>query len=151
MVPITKGLYCQIDAPDAEAVLSHRWMALNASGRIYATSASVGLMHRWLLDAPRGVYVDHKNGDPLDNRRSNIRLATVSENGMNSRVRRGMSRFKGVCHSRGKWAARIKKNGQRTWLGTFKTQLEAALAYDTAAVALFGEFAAPNFPERFRN
>lgn len=98
------------------------------------------------------VFVDHINGDRFDNRRSNLRIASSYGNNQNSAPRiNGKSRFKGVYPVRNTtdkiWAAQIKANHVRTFLGCFTTQEEAALAYDAAAKQLHGEFARLNFPE----
>lgn len=106
--------------------------------------------HRWLIDAPAGVTVDHINGDKLDNRRANLRLCTQAENTRNRVGLAGSSsRFKGVAWhaARGKWVAGITHQGKRTYLGLYRDEVAAALAYDVAALQLFGEFARPNFPQ----
>jgi len=93
-------------------------------------------------------FVDHRNGDGLDNRRQNLRPANDSKNQMNARMRSdNPSGFKGVCADRHRWMARIQLDGRRTYLGYFATPQEAARAYDAAAVELFGEYARPNFPQ----
>jgi hypothetical protein len=91
--------------------------------------------------------VDHINGDGLDNRKSNLRLATRAQNGCNLRPQQGKSsRFKGVAwHVCGKWRAHISPNRTQIALGLFDDEIDAALAYDMAALAQFGEFARPNF------
>jgi hypothetical protein len=110
-------------------------------------------LHRVLLEAPKGKWVDHRNGSPLDNRRTNLRLATHQQNMFNSGKRstyKGKptsSSFKGVTWDRscGKYKARIKKNGIYHYLGHFDDPWKAALAYDHAALEMFGEFAQTNF------
>jgi hypothetical protein len=103
------------------------------------------ILARFLLSAPPGVFVDHANGNPLDNRRVNIRLATPAQNLANSRKRNGhASTFKGVSLCKGKWQARIKVAGRAVYLGTFEEEWLAADAYDEAARAHFGEFAKTN-------
>lgn len=109
---------------------------------------------RLILDAPRGLVVDHINHDILDNRRENLRLATSSQNSQNklkTRDNTKYSQFKGVCFYAydGKklarpWRAYIKINGKRQWLGYFQTEADAALAYNEKAKELFGEFALLN-------
>jgi len=99
-------------------------------------------MHRMLTGAGRGEYVDHRDGDGLNNRRSNIRLCTQTQNMANKAVeRRNKLGLKGVSASRGRFRATITPNGQKVHLGTFDTQEEAAAAYRGAAVALWGDFA----------
>jgi hypothetical protein len=97
------------------------------------------------------IEIDHVNGDGLDNRRENLRVATHAQNASNRGVRvNNTSGFKGVHanHSgRGKqWFAYITTNYKRQHLGMFGTAEEAARAYDAAAVRLHGEFARLNFP-----
>jgi len=105
-------------------------------------------MHRFLMRAPKNKMVDHVNGDKLDNRRENLRLATNSENQANRRAVRGKSNFKGVTwqkrtydEGRGYWKAQIVVQGKLHYLGKYCTDLEAAAAYNDAAVRFFGEFA----------
>lgn len=101
--------------------------------------------------APKGLICDHKNHDGLDNRRSNLRLCTPSQNSQNRRKQPGCaSRHKGVCLSgrlKNKWQAAIWLNGIRINLGHFDNELTAGIAYDRMAGKLFGDFAYLNFPE----
>jgi len=106
------------------------------------------LMHREVLSPPQGTEIDHRNGDRLDNRRANLRAATKAENQRNSRSRRGSSSvYKGVCWdtANGKWKATITVHRRTKHLGRYKSEREAALAYNAAALQHFGEFARPNF------
>jgi len=105
-------------------------------------------MHRVILGAPPGAEVDHINRNRLDNRRSNLRLATRGENARNcKRNTSNTSGYKGVGfnHLAGRWAASVVFEGRTFWVGLFGTPQEAAFAYDFAATALHGEFAATNF------
>lgn len=112
----------------------------------YAFNAKHGRMHRFLMSAPEGVMVDHRNGDKLDNRRENLRLCSNSQNQANRRVTTGKSKFKGVVWQRRKigngfWKAQITVNKKVMYLGAFKTDLDAAKAYNEAALLNFGDFA----------
>jgi hypothetical protein len=107
-------------------------------------------MHRLILNAPEGALVDHRDGNGLNNRRSNIRLATSSNNSVNRH--RGISSasgYRGVAlHIQtGKWQAQVAQKGRTFYLGLHETAEAAARAYDKAAVELHGEFARPNFPQ----
>ncbi|MGD0551230.1 MAG: HNH endonuclease signature motif containing protein [Sedimentisphaerales bacterium] len=107
-------------------------------------------LHREIMDAPKGLVVDHKNGDSLDNRRANLRLATYSQNHQNVPKRKNTSsRFIGVSfNKRGeKWSASIGYEGKVIWLGYFDNEIDAAHAYDAAARKYYGEFARLNFPD----
>ena len=102
------------------------------------------------------VKVDHRDGNTLDNRRENLRVATAAQNVRNARKKRSAttSRYKGVFFTRGRkgrslskpWQAQIRRGGKNRYLGCFETAEAAALAYDTAARETFGEFACLNFP-----
>jgi hypothetical protein len=95
--------------------------------------------------------VDHRNGDGLDCRDCNLREVTHAQNMHNGRPRRdGLSRYKGVSRRDRRWYARIRRGGGQRGLGTFDSEVVAALAYDAAAAEQFGEFAWLNrdhFPE----
>lgn len=143
------------DEQDHDLIASHTWCVYKsgASRTLYcATSERVRsgaggtrlvLMHRLIL--PGVESVDHANGDGLDNRRSNLRAATQSQQNANRAPSPHTSRFKGVCwdKSRGLWRATIKDGG---YIGRFKTEEEAARAYDARAIEMHGEFAYLNFP-----
>jgi len=101
-------------------------------------------MHRYLLDAPPDMQVDHINGDRLDNRRSNLRLCTSAQNQANRRGNRSASsRYKGVVYTKQRdgWVAAI--GGQH--LGLYDLERDAALAYAAAALELHKEFARIDF------
>jgi hypothetical protein len=88
--------------------------------------------------------IDHRDGNPLNNRWRNLRLCSVSENAANRRrLRNNKSGFKGVAFvpERGMWRARISKHGKRYPLGNYATAEEAHAAYVAKARELFGEFA----------
>ena len=107
-------------------------------------------LHREIMDAPKGLLVDHRNGKSLDNRTDNLRLATHRENCCNRPKKKNTSsRFIGVCFlkHRKKWTARIKVNRKGIFLGNFDKEEAAARAYDEGAKKYHGEFARLNFGE----
>ncbi len=144
-IPLSKGHYALVDDEDFELVNQWKW---SYHSRGYASrDGHRVLMHRLVLKAPAGIPVDHKNGDKLDNRRSNLRLCTPSGNSANSRrSTRNTSGFRGVYWHKGaeKWMAYINVRGQRKHLGLFVDVREAAEAYNKAALTFFGDFARVN-------
>ncbi len=108
-------------------------------------------LHREIMNHPKGLLVDHKNRDGLDNRRANLRVATKSQNTCNRRKKKNAtSRYFGVHFDKrhSLWAANIKCRGKRIWLGYFDNEIDAAKAYDAAAKKYHGEFARLNFPDK---
>lgn len=157
-ISMTQGKIAIIDAEDGKKVLPYKWTTLKIYNRkremFYARRTvrlesgkqKTVLLHRFILDAPHGLEVDHINGDSLDNRRCNLRLATVSQNSCNAQRLANKTGFRGVTKQWGKFYSRIVFQGKRFHLGSYFTAEEAALAYDSKAVELHKEFAALNFP-----
>lgn len=115
----------------------YRYACRKADGRTL-------MLHRAIMQPPAGMVVDHINGDGLDNRRENLRIATRKQNAQNRRKHKPTSsRFIGVYwHRYGKrWVAEIR--GEH--LGMFTSEEAAARAYDAAARSKYGEFASLNF------
>lgn len=152
-VPLTRGAFAVIDAADADLVLAHKWKLQgpperpngasrgfrDGSGRVRHVS-----MHRLIMGAPPGMFVDHINGDTLDNRRANLRICTPGENARNRVGRHASVAPKGVEARSGGYRAVIVAHGVKRHLGTFRTHELAARAYDAAAAELHGEFARLN-------
>jgi len=140
-----KGHTAIIDASDAH-VLKENWYAIvRKSGYVHVLNSKQSLARR-IMQAPKGMVVDHINRDTLDNRRSNLRLCTVAEN---SRNRKGYGKFphKGLALTEsGRWVAQIIVNRKYYRLGTYDSMEKAALMYDVAAKAYHGAFARINFP-----
>jgi hypothetical protein len=105
-------------------------------------------LHREIIGAPAGMYVDHINHNGLDNRRANLRLATRFQNARNrpKTNKATSSKYKGVSYRAGndKWSATIFADGKNVHLGHFETEIEAARVYDDAAREHYGSFAALN-------
>jgi hypothetical protein len=153
LIPLPRGSVSMIDSEDARLVLQYRW---SSNGKRVARAVKKNeewftlWLHRVLLDAPDGVLVDHKNGNGLDNRRSNLRLASHAQNQFNAKKSTGFSSsYKGVnwLHKLGKWGAKITVNYRQIHLGCFTSEIEAGRAYDDAARRYFGQYACLNFPE----
>lgn len=155
-VPLSKGLAAMIDDADEELVCQYRWHVqinptVSYARRIFRAPDGrhcAQLMHSLITGFAE---TDHIDGDGLNNCRSNLRAMTRPQNGANARKRRGTSsQYKGVFwrERHGKWNAQIYLPVHRKLdLGLHKTEVAAALAYDSAARRHFGEFAALNFPE----
>jgi len=151
-VPLTKGYEAIIDAADASFVGQWRWKGSDTMSpyHVYAMrtvkhkgKSSAQSLHRLIMGNPAGFLVDHINGNTLDNRRTNLRLATKGQNQTNSRMRaNNKSGYRGV-HWRPdtrKWCSQIKSNGVVRTLGSFATVEAAAEAYRKAAIECHGEF-----------
>lgn len=106
------------------------------------------LLHRFLLDAPPGTIVDHKNRNGLDNRRENLRFADHKLNAANGSGWGGTSKYRGVFWNKQarRWTAQITLDQACERIGNFQSEEDAARAFDAAAVAAWGEFARINFP-----
>ena len=111
---------------------------------LYNCSKKRTSLHRVLLNAPDGFDVDHVNGDGLDCRRSNIRIATKSQNASNRKYAPGIGKYRGVRAAGKKWQAQLEHKGRNRYLGSFSTREEAALRYNEEAIKIFGEFAILN-------
>jgi hypothetical protein len=140
-----------IDLTDLEIVKSIAW---TIDPRGYVVGRPSGhknstTMHRWLMFGTESaqMVVDHRDRNKLNNRRTNLRLCTQSENSKNSKIpKNNTSGAKGVSLDvNGRWRARIWKDMKEIRIGTFGTVEEAKTAYDNAAHKLHGEFASPNY------
>ena len=144
-IPLTKGQFALVDAADVELVGFHNWYAQwnPATRTFYAYREITGrkkqAMHSVLLNPVAGLLTDHINGVTLDNRRSNLRPVTKSQNRINS-VHSSPSGHRGVHFRDNKWAASINISGRRVSLGCFPSLELAAAAYESAAAAHFGEY-----------
>jgi len=133
-----------IDEDDAERVARIKW---NVNGRYARCRSPMTIyMHRFIMNAVVGQSVDHKNGNPLDNRKENLRFCTMSQNIANSACRSSSSGFKGVYFDKRsqRWQAKIKVNYRSVYLGCYRTREEAAIVYNAGALAHFGAFALLN-------
>lgn len=117
------------------------------SGNLYAQNNKSQQLHRLIMDAPKGKDVDHINGNGLDNRRCNLRLCSRADNCKNRRLsKNNRSGYNGVSwyRDRNQWRAKIQLNHKTIALGYYKNPVDAAKAYNQAAIKYFGEFARLN-------
>lgn len=146
-----KDNFAVVDDVDFDALKNYRWSLTKAG---YVTRYAGGgrsaqayvYMHRQIMDFPDGN-IDHKDGDPLNNCRSNLRVVNQSQNNQNARPRaNGTSQYKGVYWVIGKqrWAAVIHVDKQKVFLGYYTTEQVAAEAYNKAATHYFGQYARLN-------
>jgi hypothetical protein len=148
----------KIDDCDLPLFNSHKWYVGGTKMAYLCTNIRLPngrwtkvYLHRLIMNAPKGVQVDHINGDTWDNRRCNLRLCTNTQNSRNRRKRESTSSlYKGVYWNKatGKWMAYIKVDGAQKHLGLFQDEASAARTYDIAAIESFSAFANLNFPKK---
>jgi len=164
-IPLTKGYFTKVDDEDYEEFASVRWYTaiIKGKNRVYPRARrAIRNVHggkrqkfiwlsREIVNAPKGKWVDHINGDTLDNRKSNLRICTPSGNAANrEKPITNTSGYKGVRKANSRkngWRAQIKVDGKFKHLGNFSSKKDAARAYNKAAKKYRGEFARPNILE----
>ena len=154
LIPLTQGQFAMVDDEDFDFINQWKWYASKDVRTFYARTNiwlhKIGKqktvrMHRYilLLNNP-SVLVDHKDCNGLNNQKNNLRIATPYQNAANkSSIQNGYSKYLGVSwHIKIKrWEARISKNNKSHYLGVFKNEVDAAIAYNKKATELHGEFA----------
>ena len=155
-IRLSNGMEAMVDDEDYEALMKWKWTAhYHTTSKLWYVERNCGgktlSMHRQLMNVPANMCVDHKDRNTLNNQKSNLRIATRAQNNANRTASRSCltSKFLGVAFEsdRKKWTARIRKDGRGYRLGSFKTEREAAQAYNTAAMRFHGEFASLNVLE----
>ena len=153
-IPLTRGKFAIVDDADFKWLNQWKWhcdVYGYATGRANrrGRGAPKILMHRLILDTPKGAETDHINHNTLDNRRTNLRVVNRNQNNWNQQKikDRGTSIYKGVCWNKKRktWQAQIAFKKKNSVIGQFKTEHHAAVAYDLWADYLFGEYAKLNF------
>jgi len=159
-IPLTQGKFTIVDPEDYERLAKYKWYLSMSPTSSYAArwqrTRPGGLrkkiwMHREVIYISKHMLCDHINGNGLDNRETNLRPATVSQNLCNRPKTKAKTRskYKGLewDKTQRKWKVRIQQNGRKIYLGSFTTEIDAARAYDNKAKVLFGQFASLNFPD----
>jgi hypothetical protein len=163
-IPASKGFVILCDDDDYQRLSSFKWYAHNSSGKAKlgapprpARRKPVGedpkrqvifLVNEVMGKPPVGQVIDHINGDPWDNRRSNLRFCTVAQNCRNQRrPRKANGAGKGVYWLHNAWVVKIACAGTRYQFGSWDNLTAAELAYDAVALHLHGEFASLNHPD----
>lgn len=146
IVKLTQGQVTLVDVEDLEKIGEYRWYAswqpacskYYVQGRIKGQS-TIG-MQRVIMDADKGLSVDHIDGNPLNNRKLNLRICTQSKNIINVAKRKSILGERGVFKNGNQFTARISVDGNRIYLGTFDTLEEASNARKLAEIQYHGEF-----------
>lgn len=137
----------KVDVEDIHLVANNLWFQNSDGYAVCNISRKRIRLHRLIMNAPSDVEVDHVNRDKLDNRRSNLRICTKSENQKNRpKQSNNTSGYKGVSWNKkmNKWAININAEGRRIYIGSRSNKEDAALAYNEAAIKYHGEFAQLN-------
>ena len=161
-IQLTKGFVALIDDEDFDRVSKYKWCACVSGSAVYALHSFksdltgkrfVLSMHRFIMDNPDGLEVDHINHNGIDNRKENLRACTGSQNSMNSSIyKNNTTEYKGTSYNpknnpSNPYSAHIGYQGKLIHLGYYTTVQQAARAYDRKAKELFGEFAALNYDD----
>lgn len=150
-IPLTQGKFAIVDDDDFEYLSQWKWHVCNGPSGTYAMRNSKPIdgnrhhiiMHRIINKTPEGYDTDHINGNGLDNRSSNLRTVTRSQNMWNRKKNsNGTSKYKGVYWHKQhrKWIANIQVNKKRYFIGLFIEEKDAAMAYATRASKEFKEY-----------
>lgn len=150
-IPVGQYLWADVDDIDFERVSQYQWHSDVRRHTAYVSNGQVGYLHRFILDVDGNIDIDHRDGNGLNNCRSNLRPCSRSQNLLNGHLTRNgakkTSRFRGVARQGPykKWVATIRPTGMKTiYLGSFEREEDAARAYDEVAIKHHGEFARIN-------
>ncbi len=148
IIQLTQNKVAIVDDEDYEELNKFNWTYIKSTYTYYASrndykNNKVVGMHRVVMNCPKGMEIDHINGDGFDNRKSNLRICTRSQNNYNNRIRKNnTSGIKGVWWNKRnkKWCVGIRIRYKNKHLGSFSDINDAKLAYEKAAKLYFGEF-----------
>ena len=144
---LTQGLITLVDDEDYEYLSQWKWYPKKRGNTCYAWASmdrKTILMHRFILDTPKGIFTDHIDFNGLNNQRNNLRFCTAIQNNAHREKWGTKSKYKGVNPFGKRYRAQICIKGKPTHLGYFNTEEEAALKYNEFAVIVQGEFAVLN-------
>lgn len=147
-IQLSRGKFAIVNDYSIKILSDYKWYCSTTGYAVThdikdKTGKTIVRMHRLLMNAPKGLLVDHINGNKLDNRIANLRLATKQQNSCNSRrYKSNTSGIKGVSLVKysGRWRAYIVINRKQIHLGIFSTKEEAGVAYAEAAVRYHGDY-----------
>jgi hypothetical protein len=160
IIRLSKDYFTIIDSEDLPRVSKYKWhtTTVNKYNKPRAVCSFKGRktlkLSRLIMNAPDNMVVDHINGNPLDNRKCNLRICSQRENMLNRNLNRNnKSGYKGVSWSKrdNKWLSELQTNNKSYYLGIYKDKIEAAKAYDKKAIEFFGEYAKTNFPQKLNS
>jgi len=152
-IKLTQGKVALVDDEDFEYLNQFKWYAHKGKHTFYARRVekiegkqSRFYMHRVLLGLDVGELCDHEDSNGLNNQKSNIRKSTYSQNNTNKRVKanKKLSNFYGVYKAKNRYKAAIGINKKTIHLGSFINEKDAALAYNSKALEVYGSFAKLN-------
>jgi len=159
-IKLTRGKFALVDDEDYEELSQYKWAANKSyiqlkdgsfANYFYAFRSDNKnrqqiRMHRLIMGVEKFTWVDHADGNALNNQKKNLRVCNRVENARNRKVStKTKTGYKGVFSVGNKYVAKIGLDNRLIHLGTYPTKKEAARVYDKAAKELFGEFAKPNF------
>ena len=151
-IPLADGFYAYVDAADYEWLNQYTWRLYGGGYAARMSGGKTIFMHREIMQPPKGMVVDHVDGNKANNCRFNLRNCTPQQNRRNvGKHKKASSSFKGVWFVKRlrKWCAAVHVARKNIYLGYFADEIEAARAYDRTAVQHYGEFARLNFPEEW--
>jgi hypothetical protein len=157
-IDLGQSKFTTVEPPDYYRLQHFKWWLHTNGSNLYAARTAITddlhdriiYLQREIMQPPKGLVVDHKNCDSLDNRRDNLRVVTQAVNMRNRRKRKNTSsRFIGVSFhkKRRHWTVNIRYQNKKLWLGSFHSELDAARAYDQAAREYYKDFIRLNFPD----
>lgn len=157
-IPLTRGFVTQVDDDDYDELMRYKWHVVTPNAnKIYATrnqyhtetqTQTMVYLHRQIMNTPANKLTDHRDGNGLNNQRSNLRIVTHSQNALHCHAVTGAVPYRGVHKSsRNTFTAHFMICGKIKYLGSWSIAEDAARAYDEAMLRYSPEYGVPNFPD----